>query len=284
MAGRLNFFKKPYPFNADLKQNTKLIFLISVVLFILFFLFQPFDLQTLNNQDKYSLVGGLIIVTFLGLSINLLLIPALLSTTNLFKNWTVFMEILWNIWIIFTIATGYFIYFQLIGSFSFSFSILINVLIISAIPVSILIPYNRNRLLRRHLQSALELNDYLEKKTRPLPKLIHFKSDYDKDDLSVDANELLYITSANNYIEVFILAKKGVISRLVRCTLKHAEESCKDYPFIFKCHRTFIINIHHIKRLEGNSQGYILYVGEDQHPITVSRMYIPQFKELFYKL
>ncbi len=284
MANWLKFLKKPYPFNDDLKQNTKLIFGISLILFLLFFLFQPFDLKALNIQEKYSLIGGLIVVTFLGLSINLLIIPAFLSNTNLFKNWTVFMEILWNIWIIFTIATGYFIYFQLIGSFSFSFYILINVLILSAIPVGILIPYNRNRLLKQHLQSALELNRYLKKKAQLLPKLIHFKSDYDKDDLSVDANELLYIASANNYIEVFMQNKNGILSRLVRCTLKHAEEACENYPFIFKCHRTFIINIHQIRRLEGNSQGYMLYVGEDQHTITVSRKYIPQFKELFYKI
>ena len=223
-------------------------------------------------------------VIFLGLSINLLLIPALLADTRFFKKWTVLLEILWNIWIIFTIATGYFVYFQLIGDFSFSFYILIKVLIISAIPVSILIPYNRNRLLRIHLQSALELNRHLQEKANPLPKVIHLQSDYEKDDLSVDVNELLYIRSANNYVEVFWQDRKGVHSRMVRCTLNNAEEAARDYPFIFRCHRAFIVNIAKIKRLEGNSQGYLLYVGEEEHAISVSRKYMLQFKELFYKV
>lgn len=284
MAKRLEFLKKSYPFNDDLKQNTKIIFVISLVLLLLFFLFHPFDIKNLNTQEKYSLIGGLIVVIFIGLSVNLLLIPAFLSGKRIFKKWTVLKEIFWNLWIIFTIASAYFIYFKIIGHFSFSLYILAKILVISAIPVSILIPYNRTRLLKMHLQSALELNRYLEEKTNPSPKVIHLKSDYEKDDLSVDVNELLYIRSANNYIEVFWQDRKGTHSRLVRCTLKTAEEASKDYPFIFRCHRAFLVNINQIKRLEGNSQGYMLYVGEEEHAISVSRKYILPFKEIFYQV
>ncbi len=284
MAKWLEFLKKSYPFNDDLKQNTKLIFIISLILFLLFYLFQPFDIKALNTQEKYFLIGGLIVVIFLGLSVNLLLIPAFLAEAHIFKKWTVLKEIFWNLWIIFTIASAYFIYFQLIGYFSFSFYILIKVLIISAIPVSILIPYNRTRLLNMHLQSALELNRYLEDKANPLPKVIHLKSDYEKDDLSVDVNNLLYIRSANNYIEVFWQDRKGTHSRLVRCTLNRAEEASKEYPFIFRCHRAFLVNINQIRRLEGNPQGYILYVGEEEHVLSVSRKYTLPFKEIFYQV
>ncbi len=284
MAKRLEFLKKSYPFNDDLKQNTKIIFVISLVLLLLFFLFRPFDIKTLNTQEKYALIGGLIVVIFLGLSINLLLVPAFLGDARLFKKWTVLKEIFWNLWITFTIATAYFLYFQITGYFTFSFYVLVKVLILSMIPISILIPYNRTRLLRMHLQSALELNRYLEEKTNPLPKVIHLQSDYEKDDLSVDVNNLLYIRSANNYIEVFWQDRKGTHSRLVRSTLNRAEEASKDYPFIFRCHRAFLVNINQIKRLEGNPQGYVLYVGEEEHPLSVSRKYILPFKEIFYKV
>ncbi len=284
MAGHLKYFQKPYPFNDDLTQNTKLIFFISLVLLILVFLFQPFDLSTLKREDKYLLIGGIIFVTFVGLSINLLLIPAFLSKKNIFKNWTVLKEIWWNIWILFTLASGYFIYFRISGSFSFSLYILLKILVISAIPISILIPYNRNRLLKNYLQSALELNTYLEKKANPIPEIVHLKSDYEKDDLSVDVNTLLYIRSANNYIEVFWTEKGKTLSQLIRCTLKYAEDAFVDYPYIFKCHRAFIVNINFVKKVEGKSQGYTLYVGGDNHLVYVSRNFILQFKEKFHKL
>lgn len=284
MTKVFDFLKIPYPFNDDLTQNTKLIFLISLVLLVLLFLFQPFDISALNKEDKFLLIGGIIIVNFIGLSLNLLLVPAFLSKYNLFKNWTVFREIMWNIWILFTLATSYFIYFRLIGSFGFSAYILLKVLVISAIPISILIPYNRNRLLRNHLQSALELNKYLEEKAHPTPKIVHLKSDYEKDDLSIDVNKLLFIRSANNYIEVFWKEKDKILSQLIRCTLRYADEAFKDYPFIFKCHRAFIVNINHVKKVEGKPQGYTLYLEGDSHTVTVSRNLIPQFKKLFYKL
>jgi len=284
MARHLKYFKRPYPFNDDLTQNTKLIFLISLVLLLLVFLFQPFDLSALDRGDKYLLIGGIIFVNFVGLSINLLLIPAFLSKKNIFKNWTVLKEIWWNIWILFTLVSGYFIYFRISGSFSFSFYVMLKILIISAIPISILIPYNRNRLLKKYLQSALELNTYLEEKANPTPKIVHLKSDYEKDDLSVDVNDLLYIKSANNYIEVFWKKKDKILSQLIRCTLKYAEDAFIDYPFIFKCHRAFIVNINYVKKVEGKSQGYTIYIGGDKHSVTVSRNFIPQFKEKFYKL
>lgn len=284
MAGHLKYFQKPYPFNDDLTQNTKLIFFISLVLLVLVFLFQPFDLSTLKREDKYLLIGGIIFVTFVGLSINLLLIPAFLSKKNIFKNWTVLKEIWWNIWILFTLVSGYFIYFRISGSFGFGFYILLKIVVISAIPISILIPYNRNRLLKNYLQSALELNTYLEKKANPIPEIIHLKSDYEKDDLSVDVNTLLYIRSANNYIEVFWTEKGKTLSQLIRCTLKYAEDAFVDYPYIFKCHRAFIVNINFVKKVEGKSQGYTLYVGGDNHLVYVSRNFILQFKEKFHKL
>ncbi len=284
MAKPINFFKIPYPFNDDLTQNTKLIFLISLVLLGLLFLLQPFDIYDLNKEDRYSLIGGIIVVNFIGLSTNLLLVPAFLSKYNLFKNWTVFKEILWNIWILFTLVTSYFIYFRFIGPFGFSVYILLKVLIISAIPISILIPYNRNRLLKNHLQSALELNKYLEERAHPAPKIVHLKSDYEKDDLSIDVNTMLFIRSANNYIEVFWKEKDNILSQLVRCTMKYAEDAFKDYSFIFKCHRAFIVNINHVVKVEGKSQGYTLYVGGNEHTVTVSRIFIPHFKKLFYKL
>ncbi len=283
MSKFFSFLKKSYPFNADLKQNTILIFVISLVLFLLVFLLQPFDITALSRKEKYLLLGGLIVVTFLALSINLLLIPALVSHRKPFNRWNVFKEILWNIWIMFTIMTGYFIYFGMTGYFSFSFVVFLKVLFISAIPVSILIPYNRNRLLRLHLQSAIELNRFLKKKSHPLPEIVHLRSEYEKDDLSVDVESLLYIRSAGNYIEVFWQGKDTVHSHMVRCTMKYAEEAFHDYPFIFKCHRTYIVNIHQVRRVEGSSQGYTLYVGNEQDKVLVSRNYIPRFKELFYK-
>ncbi len=283
MSKIFSFLKKSYPFNADLKQNTILIFVISLVLFLLLFLLQPFDIVSLTRKEKYLLLGGVIVVTFLALSINLLLVPALLAQRGVFKKWNVLKEILWNIWIMFTIIAGYYIYFGLIGSFAFDYIVFLKILFISAIPVSILIPYNRNRLLRSHLQSAIDLNRYLEKKAHSLQEIVHLRSEYEKDDLSVEVGSLLFIRSAGNYIEVFWQGDQTTHSRMVRCTMKNAQEAFKDFPYIFMCHRSYIVNVKQVRKVEGNSQGYVLYVGNDLQEVMVSRNYISRFKELFFE-
>ncbi|HCC29409.1 MAG TPA: hypothetical protein DEQ03_05040, partial [Marinilabiliales bacterium] len=75
--GRKNFLKKPYPFNDDLKRNTKLIFFISIGIFVFLLLFQPIDINALPSRQKIYLIMGLGIITFLSLSLNLLILPSL---------------------------------------------------------------------------------------------------------------------------------------------------------------------------------------------------------------
>jgi len=128
------------------------------------------------------------------------------------------------------------------------------------------------------------LNRYLEKKANPLPEIVHLRVEYEKDDLSVEVDKLLYIRSAGNYIEVYWQGKDTTRFQMVRCTLKNAEEAFSEYPFIFKCHRTYIVNINQVRKVEGSSQGYTLYVGNEMHKVMVSRNYIIPFKELFYKV
>jgi hypothetical protein len=81
-----NFLKNPYPFNDDLKHNAKIIFFISVGIFLILLLFQPFDINALGTRDKLYLVGGIGVITFLSLSINLLMIPSFFPNIFLLKN------------------------------------------------------------------------------------------------------------------------------------------------------------------------------------------------------
>jgi hypothetical protein len=71
-----NPFKKPYPFNDNLKHNAIVVFFISVGVPLFLFLLQPFGFSLLARQDKYYLIIGFGVITFLALSLHLLFIPA----------------------------------------------------------------------------------------------------------------------------------------------------------------------------------------------------------------
>ena len=276
----LKFLNKPYPFNNDLRHNTKIIFFISIGVFVFLFLFQPLQIDELATRDKYFLVFGLGAITFLSLSLNLLILPSLFPRILNGSSWNVKKEILWDIWILFTVSVGYFLYYKALGIMEFGFSMIVTLILIAIVPISVLIVLNRNRLLRSHLKSANELNIKLKGNKSIPDKLVHFVSDYQKDNISIKVSLILFIRSANNYIELFWKENQDVKSQMVRLSLTKAEDILKDDKFIFKCHRSYMVNINYIDKIEGSSQGYRLYFEKVDFPVPVSKIYVHKLKEL----
>ena len=276
----MNIFNKPYPFNDDLKYNTKIIFFTSIGVFVFLFLFQPFDISLMPTKEKYTLIAGFAFVTFLSLSLNLLIIPSLFSKILSSSEWNIKKEILWNLWILFTILGGYFLLNNSIGAMKFGFNLVIKLLLTAVIPISALIIVNHNKMLRSHLKLADELNKKLKDNKSIQEKIVHFNSDYQKDSLAVKVSLLLFIRSANNYIEVFWKEGELIKNQMVRCSLITAEEILKEHKFIFKCHRSYVVNINYIDKIEGNSQGYRLFFDNINFPIPVSKSSVSKLQEL----
>lgn len=275
----LQFLKKAYPFNDDLKRNSKMIFFISISIFVFLLLFQPLNINALENRDKWLLIAGIGVITFLALSLNLLILPSLLPAIFLKKEWIVWKEIVWNLWNLFVIAFGYFLSYKILGILEFDFQMVIKLLLIAFFPITILIVFNQNRLLRLHLKTANELNRKLSSSKVVQDKLVHFDSEYQKDKLSIKVRLILLIRSADNYIEIFWQDGNEIKSQLIRSTLLKAHEKLKEYNFIFKCHRSFIVNINYIDKVEGNSQGYRLFFEHVDFEIPVSKNMVNKLKE-----
>ena len=130
------FLNKPYPFNDDLKYNSKLIFFISIGVLGFLYLFQPLDVSLMDNKHKLYVVVGLGAVTFLSLSLNLLIIPSLLPGIFIKRIWNIKKEILWNLWILSTISVGYSLYYRLLDIFKIDFRMVVGLIIIAIIPIT----------------------------------------------------------------------------------------------------------------------------------------------------
>jgi len=277
----LKFLNKPYPFNDDLKYNSKIVFFISVGVFGFLYLFQPFDISSLAKMDKFYLIIGLALITFLSLCFNLLFLQSMF--TRLFSNlkWNIKKEILWNVWILFSISSGYYWYCRTLGgSFEFEYHIVLTLLFIAVIPITALIIVNRNRIIRSHLLFAKELNKKLQDNKQIPEKTVLFDSDYQKDSLVLKVSLILFIRSANNYIEVFWKENDNVKSQLVRCSLTKAEEMLKDDKYIFRCHRSYMVNINYIEKVKGNTEGYRLFFDKVGFSVPVSKNFAKKLKEL----
>lgn len=208
-----------------------------------------------------------------------MVLPSLFPKVFLNREWLVWKEIIWNLWILFTIAFGYFLLYKTLGIIEFDFYMIVKLILIAIIPLTLLIIFNQDRLLRLHLKVANELNDELKESKTVQEKLIHFDSEYQKDKLSIKARLLLFIRSADNYIEVYWKDGDTIKKQLIRGTLVKAHDLLQDYSYIFKCHRSFIVNVNHIDRVEGNSQGYKLYFENIDFEIPVSKIAVTKLKD-----
>jgi len=280
----LDFLRKPYPFNDDLKRNAKIIFFISISIFVFLLLFQPLNISSIENRDKIYLIAGLGIITFLSLSLNLLIIPSLFPKVFLLKEWIVWKEILWNLWILFTISFGYFLSYKVLGILEFDFYMIVKLILFAIMPLTLLIVFNQNRLLKIHLNTANELNERLKESKEIHDKLVHFDSEYQKDKLSIKARLILLIRSADNYIEIFWKDGDSIKKQLIRSTLLKTQDLLKDFNYIFKCHRSYIINVNYIDRIEGNSQGYKLFIENIDFEIPISKNSVSELKEKIQSL
>lgn len=274
------FLKKPYKFNDDLKYNSKLIFFISIGVLVFLYLFQPLDVSLMNNKEKLYVVVGLGAITFLSLSLNLLILPSLFPSIFVKRVWNIKKEILWNLWILTTISVGYYLYYKMLGIFDIDFKMILGLIIIAIIPITGLITVNRNRILRSYVKISKGINKKLHENRFKEEKLVHFESDYVKDNLSIKVNLLILIRAANNYIEVFWKEKEVVKSQMIRTSLKKAEDLLVDYNFMFKCHRSYMINTKFIDKMEGNLRGYNLFFENINFTVPVSKNFTFQLKRL----
>ncbi|MCK5028457.1 MAG: LytTR family transcriptional regulator, partial [Bacteroidales bacterium] len=264
----------------DLKYNSKLIFFISIGVLAFLYLFQPLDVSLMDNKQKLYVVVGLGAVTFLSLSLNLLILPSLFPGIFIKRIWNIKKEILWNLWILSTISVGYSLYYRLLDIFNVDFRVILGLIIIAIIPITGLIIVNRNRMLRTNLRVSERINKKLHDNKSIEEKLVHFESDYEKDNLSIKVSFLLLIRAANNYIEVFWKEGDKSKSQMIRTSLLKAEELLKEHKFIFKCHRSYMVNVNYIDKIEGNVQGYKLFFENLDFSIPVSKNFVFKLKEL----
>ena len=94
----------------------------------------------------------------------------------------------------------------------------------------------------------------------------------------------LYAEAKGNYVKVGYRSdsdkEKKITWRLLRATMKQAEEAVSACPFIIRCHRAFLVNIRMVVKVDGNSQGYKLNLEGCEEDVPVSRAYAKEVKAL----
>ncbi|MFA6813062.1 MAG: LytTR family DNA-binding domain-containing protein [Bacteroidaceae bacterium] len=279
------YLSQPAPVNE--KPWLSVLLCVAIVIFILA-IFEPFNFK-LNSLGQVWVLVGFALVTMLVTSIAFVLFPKIFTRFYNPDKWTIGKSLLNNALFLIIMGIGvvcydYFIIMkQLPEYFPMGFLIdLFAVLTIGIVPLSIITIITQNSALKRNLNSSKEINQILSERINPSSTkeddLISL-SGSTKEAISIDPEDILYIESEGNYVNVHYRQGDKIIYKQLRSTIKQMEESLQNHSMFIRCHRAFIVNINHISSAQGNAQGYQLTLSNVHQEIPVSRTYLKNLKD-----
>lgn len=273
----INFFTRPFPYTDNLQK--KFFSALFISLFVLFFLFifKPFGMDNLNN-NVLLICSGYGVVTFVITMLSNFLIPRLFPSVFKEESWTVLKEIIYIQLIVLLVAVGNLLFSYWLGYVDISLNMFYNsvliTLAVAVIPVSVLILFKQNILLKRNLREAKELSDNLYLKKRLLAhegETVTIQSENPKDNLVLEVNSIHFVSSADNYVEVVYTFNNNITRKLLRTTLRNVQTNLRNFSQYYRCHRAYIVNLEKVKKVTGNAQGYRLIIQDVDELIPVSR-------------
>jgi DNA-binding LytR/AlgR family response regulator len=271
---------QPYPlstFNEAVKKN--LLFSVFLTLFLL--IFRPFGLDVYRYADSY-LIAGYGLVTFLTILLNDYITAHFLKHWFNEEKWKVYKQMLYALWVLLFLGVTNYAYAFLIDAFPGTvvgfLKVQLYVVLSSIVPVTIVVLWRQNHLLKKNLQQAKQFTTELPVKEEPVslvPSIaepeISFTGENNKDRVSISRKDLLYIVSKENYIEIVWQKSNKTEKALLRSTLTKAEEILSGDPYFFRSHRAYLVNLEKVKVVEGNAQGYRLTLEGVEDTVPVAR-------------
>lgn len=150
------------------------------------------------------------------------------------------------------------------------FRMFVNVISILAIPYTIGILLEVLRIKNRKLA---ELENRKIKVVGSQPTTINFYDRNGKFTISIKKEEILYIKSADNYVEIFYLDEGKVMNQLLRNSLRNIENMFVSAGLI-RCHRLYVVNMQKVKLVKRSKESIlILELSETTESIPVSSTY-----------
>jgi DNA-binding LytR/AlgR family response regulator len=255
---------------------------LGVFLFILFF--QPFPLDRFDFDNKLLFIAGLGAIIFLFLIIRIIW-PRERRINKEENNELLVSSYPGDFLILVLISVASVFYLRYVGIVGITFFIVFKVVLISMASIIILrvsesfreLQY-RNEILKRHQVSIQQQLGKYEDDL--LNKSVEIISENRNDNLKLQISDIAFIRSADNYVEIYFREGNEFRKELIRNTLKNIEKQIKPYKRFVRCHRTCIINVHYIDKLNNSVGNYWLSLRDINEKIPVSRQYLLIIKDI----
>ncbi|RYU94702.1 LytR/AlgR family response regulator transcription factor [Emticicia agri] len=274
----LKLLQQPYPFphkslGACLRNS--LIEGAGVALF--FIVFQPFGLNEWKHPHKLWVLMGFGAIVSICTAFNRLVLPALLPKFFNEQKWVIWKEIADILFLLLLITCANMFYSKLFFHYlpltplGFIAMFLI-VALVGLVPISFGVMSNYILQLKKYNQTIVVQP---HEKTIPETKAIisiRLIAENEKDTIEVNADDLFFIESSDNYSTVFYKKDNTLQKEMLRSSLTRLESQINS-PDIVRCHRSYVINLSKVEKVTGNAQGYKFHLQSLDLTVPVARKY-----------
>lgn len=273
----MNFFSQYIPKYLLTKRSlTIMVTSAAAFAFLFIIIYKPFNVEHWAEVSRFVFIACVLGIVLLGMSIAAIsrIIMCYYAKKHTISN---FKYIMWSfvelvlMSVAFTICstlTG--VQLDIVEAFEKS---LLNTSLILLIPyivcITALTLQDRNERLR-------QIEDDYDKAMQQRAEGKGIISLYDERgelQLSVNKDSLLYIESADNYINIWYMKGNQPKKLMLRNTLKRTAELLAD-THVMRCHRGFMVNMEQVKVLRREKDSFFLELGiEGIKDIPVSKTY-----------
>ena len=278
--------QRPYRTDRTTGTHWRSALLFGAFVFLFLAVFKPFGLSGWRGSVWLLALGYGATTTLVMLVLN---VVAPLARPSWFEEerWTVGREIGWVLVNLATIGAANLVYSHLAGIGSLSLRNLLvfegYTLLVGLFPVTLGVLWNEYRQARPYRSGSASLNSEIGAHPPPVtgPGVrITIPSDTARDDLELALEDLLFLRSDGNYVEVHHLDRGRPVRSLLRCSLKRAEEALAAHTGLLRCHKRYLVNLDRVRQVSGNAQGYRLHLEAEVDPVPVSRSLNERLSEL----
>lgn len=256
-----------------------------MITFLIIVLLAPLQFQELGLEQR--VITALLITVFVALCIGLgvPLLKKVFPNAMNEDHWTVGKEILliFSVVTIIIVALGTFLilFFKEDESlFSLLFNTASITIGISFFPIIISVLFEQYHHQKLQAKKASRLTETLTEENNKLKttainsiqgfqKLL-IRSENQNIELKLDPNDLIFLKSEGNYIEVYYKDSNEIRNKLIRNRMKSITDVLPDSIFL-RCHKSFIVNGNYIIKVEGNARNLVLKLKGVPVNIPVSR-------------
>jgi len=273
-----SFLNKPFPSIELPRQKLVISFLFGLFVYTFLFVFQPFDIdKVVGSLAVYALGFGFITLSIM--LISFFIGPLLFQSFFDADKWNIGK----NMVFIFTIITGISILNWLFNTYmnediTLQHSLLRFILITFAIgimPVTFLLFFIESKLHQTNTTIAKSVSNQIQNlpvQKNHIPKFI-LTSENKNEDIELELKQLICIKSEGNYVLVSYKTGDQIAKKMIRNTISNLEKSLEKHDTIYRCHRSYLVNLENVSQVTGNARNFNLLVANLDFTIPVSRSF-----------